>query len=210
MLHKEAVPASTLALIKTLQTKDYLKGFYLAGGTALALILGHRKSLDIDLFSDFEFDAEQMLERIHQEFDFRLYQTAVNTLKGTIDGVNVDIIAHRYPRINDPVMKDDIQMLSVEDIIAMKLNAISVSGERSKDFIDIYFLLKDFSISSMLSFYRQKYNQPGDTHILKSLLYFDDVDASDWPMIISSPQLKWIEVRKRIEKEVIKYLKYLD
>ena len=62
MLHKETVDPSTLELLIQIQQKEYLKGFYLVGGTALALRLGHRKSVDIDLFSNFTFDAGQMLE----------------------------------------------------------------------------------------------------------------------------------------------------
>ena len=103
MFYKEAVDASTLELLKSLQSRQYLRGFYLAGGTALALYTGHRKSVDIDLFSDFSFDTAQILENLIQDFNFILFFSAPNTLKGAISDIKVDIIAHRYSLINDPV-----------------------------------------------------------------------------------------------------------
>lgn len=209
MLHTKTVDPRTLELIRELQQKEYLKGFYLARNTALAFYLGHRKSVDIDLFSDFSFDAGWMIENISQDFSFQLYHTATNTLKGSINQVNVDIIAHRYPLISDVTESEDIHLLSVQDIIAMKLNAISVSGQRSKDFVDIYFLLERYSVSDMLNFYKNKYGQASDTHILKSLIFYDDIDLVDWPVIISFPELKWSDVKKRIEQKVLLHIKNL-
>lgn len=207
MLHTKTVDSTTLELIKVLQKKEYLKGFYLAGGTALALYIGHRKSVDINLFSDFSFDAEWMIENIRQDFNFQLFNTAANTLKGMINGINVDIISHRYPLISEVTWKQDIYLFGIQDIIAMKMNAISVSGQRTKDFVDIYFLLEQYSISDMLVFYKTKYGQESDSHILKSLIYFDDVDLADWPVVLVIPSLKWSEVKKRIEKKVLQYLR---
>lgn len=139
MLYKEAVDASTLELLRSLQSKEYLKGFNLAGGTALALYNGHRKSADIDLFSDFSFDTERMLENLNQDFDFVLLFSAPNTLRGAIGDIEVDIIAHRYHLINNPVTEDNINILAQQDIIAMKLNAISTSGQRIKDLKNTFF-----------------------------------------------------------------------
>ncbi|OFX23735.1 MAG: hypothetical protein A2041_09685 [Bacteroidetes bacterium GWA2_31_9b] len=174
MLYPETIDPSTLGLLKSLQSKSYLDDFCLAGDTALALYYGHRKSIDIDLFTNKNFDAQQMIESVQQDFSLQLFYTAANTIKGSISNINVDIIAHRYPYLNDPVLIDGIRILSEPDIIAMKLNAISTSGQRSKDFIDIYFALEKCQISSMLSFYQKKYSQHGDMQVLKSLIYFDD------------------------------------
>ena len=95
MLPETAVAAPVLELIKSLQNKQYLEGFYLVGGTALALYLGHRRSVDIDLFSNFAFDASGLLEQIQQDYSCKLFFTASNTLKGSISDINVDLIAHR-------------------------------------------------------------------------------------------------------------------
>jgi hypothetical protein len=205
MSRAEAVETTTLDLINKLQSKPYLQGFYLVGGTSLALHLGHRKSIDIDLFSNFEFDASGLLENIHQDFSYKLLFTASNTLKGSIENINVDILAHRYNYIAETHEVHGVKLLSVPDIIAMKLNAISTSGQRSKDFIDIYYLLKLYGIEKMVEFYKEKYNQKNSSFILKSLVYFDDVDLADWPVLIENPKLKWIDVQKKIEKEVLDY-----
>lgn len=202
MLHKETIEPSTLDLIKNLQSKDYLEGFYLVGGTALALYFGHRTSVDIDIFANFSFDAAQMLENVQQDFPLQLFHTSSNTLKGSINKINIDIISHRYPYLNQPSFIDGLGLLSEPDIIAMKLNAISTSGQRSKDFIDIYFALDKYNISDMISFYQQKYNQKGDMHVLKSLIYFEDVDLSDWPVLLREKHLKWDKVKVKIENAV--------
>jgi hypothetical protein len=209
MLQTKAIDPATLELIKSLQGKNYLDGFYLVGGTALALYSGHRLSIDIDLFSNFSFDTAGLLEFLQQDFPVQLFFTATNTIKGRIEDVNIDIIAHRYHYLTEPSVIDGIRILSEPDIIAMKLNAISSSGQRSKDFIDIYFILEEkrFSVAEMLKFYRAKYQQESDMHIIKSLIYFDDVDIADWPVLLKKPHLKWDDVKKKIGEEVLSYMK---
>ena len=201
MLYKETVGASNLELLRSLQSKQYLQGFNLAEGTAIALYNGHRKSVDLDLFSDFAFDTSAMRENLVQDFDFRLLFSAANTLKGSIGGTEVDIIAHRYNLINNPVKEESIRILSEPDIIAMKLNAISTSGQRIKDFVDIYYLLDKYDLKTMLGFYLEKYNQPNDLLILKSLIFFDDVEESEWPILIKEPDLKWKDAKRKIQKK---------
>ncbi len=207
MLHTEAVDAKTLELIELLQSKEYLNRFHLCGGTALSLYFGHRKSFDIDLFTNFSFDASRVLEYIIYDFQFQLSFSAPDTLKGFIRNIKVDLLAHNYRYIEDPVRSGSISVLSEKDICAMKLNAIAISGQRAKDFIDIWYLLRKFEVPDILGFYRTKYNQTNDAVILKSLLYFDDVDVAEWPILISDPALKWATVKKDIEKKVLNYIK---
>lgn len=205
MLHPEAVDASVLELLKDLQSRKYLNGFCLAGGTALALYNGHRKSFDIDLFSDFSFETDRILENISNDYDFKVHFTAVNTVKGAIDDIKIDIISHRYKIIDTPVGEAGITILSEQDIIAMKLNAISTSGQRVKDFIDIYFLIEKYDLKTMLGFYKMKYNQDNDLLVLKSLIYFEDAELSEWPVMIMKPNLKWNDVKRKLRKVVLEY-----
>jgi hypothetical protein len=207
MLYTDTLEPAALELLKSLQSRSYLKGFYLVGGTALALFWGHRKSVDLDLFTHVGFDAENMLEQISQDFPYKIQFSAFNTLKGSINNMKVDIIAHRYPLIDEPYNFDDITLLSVQDILAMKLNAISISGQRSKDFVDIWYALNQFTLEEMLSFYKKKYNQDNTSHILKSLIYFDDVDLSDWPVLLKDPGLKWKDITMKIESVTMQYIK---
>jgi len=206
MLHTQTVAPATLELLRSIQSKPYMNNFYLAGGTALALLYGHRKSIDIDLFTNTDFDTAWLLEKVQYDFSFQVDFVAQNTVKGSINSVKVDLIAHRYPNLAAPLVLSGIRLLSEQDLIAMKLNAISVSGQRSKDFIDIYYALSRFSIEQMLTFYKGKYSQHNDTHILKSLVFFDDIDLVDWPAILDNPNLSWAKVRKRIEDAVLDFM----
>ncbi len=210
MFHKETVENTTLELLTSLQSKPYLQGFYLVGGTALALKLGHRKSVDLDLFTAHSFNVVQMLENLSADFDFQLFYSANNTIKGSIDNVKVDILAHRYPLVKKPLIEEGITMLSLQDIIAMKLNAISGSGQRVKDFIDIFYLLRLFNLEQMIDFYKKKYQQYSEAVVLKSLVYFDDIDFSEWPVLLSEPNLKWDIIKKKLENTVYNYIKSDD
>jgi hypothetical protein len=209
MLRTETIDQSTLELLKKLQSKKYLDGFFLVGGTALALLYGHRKSIDIDLFSDFSFDSGKLLENLSSDFQFQLFFSAENTIKGSINGIQVDFIAHRYPLIGQPLTEDEISIFAVEDIAAMKLNAIAVSGQRVKDFIDLYFLLDSFTLSELISFYKQKYAQYNEVNVLKSITWFNDVVMDEWPVILKDKNLKWEDVKDRIVKETENYLKQI-
>jgi hypothetical protein len=167
MLYKETVDQSTLELLIQLQQKEYLKGFYLVGGIALALKMGHRKSVDLDLFSNFSFDSVQLLDNLSTDFSFTLFFSANNTLKGSINQVQVDII-------------------------------------------DIYFLLEIYSIEEMIGFYKKKYSQYNEANVLKSLCWFEEVDLSDWPVLLKTPKLRWETVKKTITKATFNYLRKIQ
>ena len=136
MLHKETVDASTLELLKQLMADKRLEGFVLVGGTALSLQMGHRVSVDLDLFVNRDFEAEELREYLERTYHLQTDYLAFATVKGEIDGVQVDCIAHSYPWIGPFVEEDGIRLASMEDICAMKLNAIAGNGTRIKDFID--------------------------------------------------------------------------
>jgi len=109
MLYKETIEPNTLELLKKLQNSEMLKGFYLAGGTSLALQIGHRISIDLDLFTQNDFDTNEMLEFLESTFQFKLIYSSINTLKGSIGQINLDVIAHKYPLINNPINIEGIR-----------------------------------------------------------------------------------------------------
>jgi len=171
-------------LIRKLQSDPKLTSFYLVGETALALQIGHRISIDIDLFTRNSFDQQEYLEHLEENYDFELQFMHQNTLKGFIKGVFIDLLRHDYPFVVSTKELEGIKMLSQEDITAMKVNAISGNGTRVKDFIDIYFLLKTFSFGDILGFYKKKYGNRNEFHALKSLSYFNDIIIEDWPNMV--------------------------
>ncbi len=202
MLQTQTVAPGTLELLKSLQAKAYLEDFVLVGGTALALHWGHRQSIDLDLFTNKAFDAAMLLEKIQQDYALQLMHTAESTIKASINDVNVDFIAHRYPYIKPVINHDGIMISSVPDVLAMKLNAIATSGQRSKDFIDVYWGLKTYSLGEMVAFYKEKYKQEHAGHIVKSLIWFSDADSSDWPVMLKESGLQWADVTQHIQNQV--------
>lgn len=207
MLHKETVQPGTLELIKKLQAEPDLKEFYLVGGTALALQIGHRISDDIDLFTTHAFDSNQLAEYLEKNFQMAIHYIHKNTLKGFIDNVLVDLITHNYERVEPEIEIDGVKMLSKADIAAMKVNAITGNGTRIKDFIDLYFLLKEFSFQQIIEFYRKKYNQRNDFHAVKSLTFFEDIDAASWPKMLLEKNLTLKKIKNNILDHQKRYLK---
>jgi hypothetical protein len=207
MLCKNTIESGSLELLIKLQGTDLLKDFHLAGGTSLALQIGHRISIDLDLFSQNDFDTNYLLEQLEQNFGFRLDYAAINTLKGSINDIKIDFVSHKYPFVKPPLEIEQISIFSIEDIAAMKLNAIAGNGTRSKDFIDIYFILKQFSVNEILEFYRIKYKTRNLMHIVKSLIYFEEINVQDWPVMIIENNLSLAHVKKTIEKQVKNFSK---
>jgi predicted nucleotidyltransferase component of viral defense system len=209
MLHKEAVTPDILKLLINLQNDPRFSDFILVGGTALALQIGHRKSEDIDLFIDIPFPVEEYVRHLVDTYDFRPDYMQQNTIRGSVSGISVDLITHHYPMIDPVVEIDGIRIASLKDIAAMKLNAISGNGTRVKDFIDIYFLLTEIPLSAIMESFSLKYGKHNSFHALKSLVYFDDIAESNWPLMILEPNLKLSDIKKRIAREQDNFLKTL-
>jgi len=209
MLQKESVDKAILDLIFSLLGKDYLQDFELVGGTGLALIIGHRKSIDIDLFTSKDFNAEILLEKLETDFSFQMDFLEVNTIKGNMGGVKVDFIAHKYPAIGNTIKVEGLRIQSLDDISAMKVNSVANDGTRVKDFIDLYFLLADhkYDVESLLSNYKSKYSQRNALQALKSLNYFYDVDLNDWPEMIKRKDTSWDEIQKFLDKACELYIR---
>jgi hypothetical protein len=194
-------------LIIKLQSDPVLNDFILVGGTALSLQLGHRISVDIDFFTQKEFDNQEMLEYLERNFGFQEQYSHTNALKGIINGVFVDLLRHDYKYIEGHLHTQGMEIASKQDIAAMKVNAITGNGTRIKDFIDIYFLLKDFSFSEIIEFYKIKYNTRNAFHAIKSLTYFDDINVEEWPNMILEKKLNLKELQKNLIKQRDVFLK---
>ena len=204
MLHKDPkiIAAKTFSLIQDLQALPELEGFYLVGGTSLALQMGHRNSIDIDLFSQTYFDENFIMDVIDRKYVFEKKYSRKNTIIGFINNIKVDFITHSYNFVNLPVTEEGITYLSKEDIAAMKLNALCNSGQRLKDFIDVYYLLQYFSVNDMVGFFELKYPNTNSLIALKALNYFDDIDESiDPPKLLNPVSLK--QIKHRINDAVL-------
>jgi len=188
-------------LIKRLSSDPVLKEFVLVGGTALSLQLGYRKSIDIDLFSAKPFDAKAMREYLKEHYQGVDMGVLGNAVFSRIQGVKVDMIAHQYPWV-DPVKEmEGIRMASTLEIGAMKMNAISNSGERLKDFIDMHFLLENHSLEQFTNAYAAKYKDANPNIAKNALLYHDQIDfAGDIHLL--NRKFNWPDIAKRLRMAV--------
>lgn len=206
MLHKETVEATTLDLIKRLMSDVELLDFFMVGGTALSLLIGHRISIDIDLFTEKEFNAENLRQHLEQHHQMTDTKTIGNGVFGFIDNVKIDIIAHKYPLIKPLQIIDGIRLASLEDIGAMKLNAITGSGNRLKDFVDMYYLLEHIPFRFLGDAYANKYPNVNIQIAGNSLLYFNDIDHSV-PVKLMKGLVEWDKIDKRLHKAVYNSMK---
>lgn len=197
MLRKETISESTLELLNTLMNDELLKDFFLVGGTALSLQIGHRISIDLDLFTMVSFDDNQMLSDLEDKYKFQLDYQSKNTLKGEIDGVKVDLITHNYPLVKPLLNCDGVRMASPDDIAAMKLNAISGNGTRLKDFIDIAYLSSSMTLAQMVDAYEDKYSSRNPAMVIKALDYHKDINFNE-PIEMLDGKYKWKDIEQRL------------
>jgi len=176
---------------------ELLKAFFLVGGTALSLQIGHRISIDLDLFTISSFDDDQMLSDLEDKYKFQLDYQSKNTLKGEIGGVKVDLITHNYPLVKPLLNFDSVRMASPDDIAAMKLNAISGNGTRLKDFIDIAYLSSFMTLSQMIDAYEEKYSSRNPAMVIKALDYHKDINFNE-PIEMLEGKYRWKDIEQRI------------
>lgn len=203
MLHTTTVAPNTLELLIELMQKPYLQGFNLVGGTSLSLQIGHRISIDLDMFTTEPFDTNDLKSKLEDDFPaFQVILESQNTLITNINDIKVDFIRFKYGFAYPILFEDQIRLVNEKDIASMKLDAITGRGKK-KDFFDLFFLLKRFSLSELLSLYQKKYQHSTIFHVIKSISYFDDADAEPDPIIIDK-KVNWMKVKKTLAKEVNK------
>jgi len=157
----------------------FKEDFYLAGGTALALHLGHRDSVDFDFFTHKEIDEHAIIERVRDVclgHNVHIVQSIRNTLTVIIDGViKISFFGYPYPILEPLIHEEYITLASIADIACMKLSAI-VSRATMKDYVDIVQILKErYTLKELLIFSEKKFPELDSMLVLKSLVYFDDI-----------------------------------
>lgn len=199
MLHKETVEKGTMDLVNKLMADEKLASFNLVGGTALALKIGHRKSIDIDLFTSTDFNSQEISDHLTANYNVTRIQVIPNGVFTLIDGIKVDLLAHKYPLIEDLETIDGIRLVSLKDIGAMKLNAIYNNGTRLKDFVDIYALLENFSFQELLQASEKKYPENTISMVKHALIHHEDIDFTV-PIDYTGEEIKWPDIADRLKK----------
>jgi len=199
----ETLPQATAVLIDQFQEKpqSFLHNFYLSGGTALSLQLGHRESEDLDFFSQDIFNPQQLERELSRFGQLSQTELAPGTVNTFLQGVKLQFLEYPYPLLESTKAFNQIALSSVLDIACTKLQTIGMRGSK-KDFIDLYFLLERYSLSELFSATEKKYSQVNysQTHILKSLVYFGD--AENQPMPRMHKKVDWEDIKSTIIEKI--------
>lgn len=200
MLQVCAIAPDTLELLKKLQAMPALADTRLVGGTALALHFGHRLSVDLDCFGN--FDPEIITEILASENfnDFTIIADNRIIKHYVINRIKVDLVKYdRYPWLENIVLDGQVRLASLKDIAAMKIAAITNRGSR-KDFVDLYFLLGKFPLKEIIDLYQTKYFDTDIWFAIRSLSYFEDAEQEEMPKMLIPAT--WDEIKTRILAEV--------
>ncbi|WP_310555283.1 nucleotidyl transferase AbiEii/AbiGii toxin family protein [Flavobacterium sp.] len=201
MLQTQTVVPELMELLKKIMSEKLFSDFNLVGVTSLALQMGHRNSIDIDMFGNSEINSELFIEKLSEFGEVKVAQSTKNILTTKINDVKVDFVNYKYQLLTECLHIENIRMLSTKDIAAMKLNAIAGRGSK-KDFIDLYFLLNEFSLEEMVSFYEKKYSNGSIFMVQKSLAFFEDADSQLQPKMFKD--FNWEDCKQKIVEEVLK------
>ncbi|MFP4515034.1 MAG: nucleotidyl transferase AbiEii/AbiGii toxin family protein [Parcubacteria group bacterium] len=184
--------------------------YYLAGGTALALQIGHRDSIDFDFFKKEDVDTNSLFFKLKKVLSpqkvYKINEN-LNTLDVLIDNeINLSFFSYKYPLIEKIKKEDNLSLASILDIACMKLSAI-LSRASNKDYIDLYYIFKDYSLSLVLDAFKNKYQDTDINIVLKSLVYFEDVEIE--PIMFSpGKELSFDEVKDFLIQVVKDYKKF--
>ncbi|HKK57979.1 MAG TPA: nucleotidyl transferase AbiEii/AbiGii toxin family protein [Salinivirga sp.] len=201
MLHKSAVKPELLRILDQVMQIDAFSDLRMVGGTALALQIGHRESIDIDLFGKIAFLEQEKNIELTGNVEVLKKSKNINVL--SIDNIKVDIVNYKYPWISPLIEEDNYRLASIKDIGAMKLSAITGRGTK-KDFIDLYYLLKMFSFDELFNFYSEKFDDGNLFLVKKSLAYFDDAEPE--PMPVMKEKINWEEIKSQLQELMRKFL----
>ncbi len=198
MLYPEAVSPELLELFNSLMLESDFEDFFLGGGTSLALRFGHRRSIDLDLFSVHPFDSQKIEYLLHRLFsDFEVVNRTVGSICAVVNKCKLDILHHDYPLLSEPVVHEGLHFLSIPDLAAMKINAVTNRGSK-KDFIDLLLLHENgVPLDKALDYFSDKYGKAGRFLAVRSRAWFVDAESEPDPFILNG--WVWNDVRRRIE-----------
>ena len=203
ILHTFTVKESTLRLLKKLQAFSLFSEMRLVGGTALALQLGHRNSVDLDFFGKMNFTREELERELKKHGLKATVKSESKLIKVTqIEDIKVDFVDYSSVAwLEQAALSDGLRLAGLKDIGAMKISAIAGRG-RKKDFVDLFFLLQHFSLSQLIGYYKQKYDTNSIFHVIRSLTYFEDAEEDPQPEMYAP--FEWDYAKQAIKQAAAK------
>ena len=202
-MYESVLDNATQKTIEILALQDFFKSFYLAGGTACALHLGHRTSNDLDFFSNKEILPFEIQNTLRNNGHFITDYSESHTLIGRFNETKISFFHYDYPLIRDLLDLFSIKISSLEDIGCMKIDTISSRGSK-RDFVDLYFILRKFDISlkEFFQYFEKKYGKENYNiyHVLKSLVYFEDAEGD--PELNMLVQFSWENMKSFFTEQI--------
>jgi predicted nucleotidyltransferase component of viral defense system len=202
--HPEILQGTQAQVLRQLAHCVSPRQFYLGGGTALAIYLGHRHSVDLDWFTPGNIPDPLRLAQELRDEDIPFITGGIErgTLHGIVETVRLSFMEYHYPLLEPAIFWPEFAcpLASITDLACMKLSAVAQRGSH-KDFIDIYALgINKLSLKEMLSFYQRKYSVKDISHVLYGLSYFDDAEREKSPIL--HLEMDWKVVKKSIQEWV--------
>ena len=199
------LPRDTQETVELLKHTVLLANFYLSGGTACALHLGHRLSEDLDFFTPNVFDAKQLRDELLEQKTVQILAEDKNTFHCIFNKTRLSFLRYKYPLIEPCSPYKGINVSSLIDVLCTKLDTISARGSK-KDFIDVYCAIqkKRYTLSDIITAFQKKYKDVDYSllHIMKGLVYFEDAEEEEMP--IMKIEADWKEVKSFFIEEVKK------
>jgi hypothetical protein len=203
-MHTNTVSPQLLEIINKVSANNAFDGFRLCGGTALALQIGHRISVDADFITESIEDKDLLLKNILQVFP---HATDINTgafgifLK--VDGIKVDFLSWDIPFIRPAVEEDNIKFLNIEEIAAMKIFAILQRGEK-KDYMDIASLLSNYSLKQIIDFYLERHKGSDAALVIRYLSSYSDIENQPAPIMLNG--ISWLEAKSKLASAILDFV----
>jgi Nucleotidyl transferase AbiEii toxin, Type IV TA system len=203
--HREVLGVQVEGVFQELHLRSALRSLYLAGGTGLALHLGHRRSQDLDFFSQQPVDPDKIVGKIQALAGFSLVAKGAETLHATVQGVKVSFLGYAYPMLFPFESFLEVNVADPRDIACMKISAIAGRGTR-RDFVDLYVASQLYGLPQLLAWFKQKFAAANYSlvHVLKSLTYFEEAEKDPMPDV--TEPLSWAEVKQFFSSEAPRLL----
>lgn len=184
----------------------------LAGGTALALYLGHRISVDLDFFTAAGFNNEAVISEIRKtKTPFRLFSEGEGYLIAEVGGIKTSLFKYEYPFLEKLTVYESIRIAGVLDIASMKIIALSQRGTK-RDFVDLFFILRELPFHKIAEHMVRRFGREriNPVHIGKSLVYFSDAEAHPEPEYVKGKEVNWPKVKDFFRNHVKQFTLDID
>jgi hypothetical protein len=196
-MHRKCLPEIGWVVLRNLNNVLLRYDMILAGGTALALQLGHRASYDLDFFTHQDFQIEPIISEIRKSgISFQVISEETGTLTAEIGGIKVSLFHYDYVFLEKPVVYDKIRLAGIRDIASMKVIAVSQRGTK-RDFVDLFVILQNIPFHKIAEHMTRRFGKEriNPLHIGKSLVYFSDADSDPEPAYVKGKKINWDKIK---------------